>query len=277
MPMMMGWMAAAAQTRPAVMILATYHMANPGLDLVKVEIRDTLSPVRQREIADVVDRLAAFRPTVVAVEEVPEKSTIAARVERFRNDGYTLTASESDQIALRLARRDPKLRVVPFDHPAPFPFEAIFRDAQAAGQTSVLSGFQAMTEGIGRRTAEVDARHTVAEILAMMNEPSYLEFTQRAYVGLVGVADGRAGADLLGHWYGRNIQMFRHLRQALKRPDDRMLVIVGASHAPILRQLVRDSGAVDLVEAGDYLPKAPASWVTSELAQAADRMVPIGN
>jgi hypothetical protein len=41
-----------------VMILGTYHMHNPGRDVVKSEIRPTLSPERQREIEQVVRELA---------------------------------------------------------------------------------------------------------------------------------------------------------------------------------------------------------------------------
>jgi len=36
-------------------------------------------------------------------------------------------------------------------------------------------------------------------------------------------------------------------------PGDRVLVIFGQGHAPILRQLAIDSGDIDVVEPGAYL------------------------
>lgn len=53
---------APAAVEPAhVLVLGTYHFANPGLDVVKVEVADVLSATRQAEIQAVVDALARFR------------------------------------------------------------------------------------------------------------------------------------------------------------------------------------------------------------------------
>jgi hypothetical protein len=49
------------ETKAQVMVLGTYHMANPGLDLVKVKIRDSMSPERQREIQELVVMPAKFK------------------------------------------------------------------------------------------------------------------------------------------------------------------------------------------------------------------------
>src|SRR5689334_19059083 len=51
-----------------VMVLGTYHMNNPGLDAVDAKADDVLSPERQKQIQDVVTRLAAFKPDKVMIE-----------------------------------------------------------------------------------------------------------------------------------------------------------------------------------------------------------------
>src|SRR5687768_9700590 len=48
-----------------IMILGMYHMANPGLDAVNLDADDVLLPRRQREIQELVNRLAKFRPTKI--------------------------------------------------------------------------------------------------------------------------------------------------------------------------------------------------------------------
>jgi hypothetical protein len=60
--------AAQCTERPAILILGTYHMANPGRDVHNMQAHDVLSATRQQEIADLIDVLKRFRPTRIAVE-----------------------------------------------------------------------------------------------------------------------------------------------------------------------------------------------------------------
>jgi hypothetical protein len=60
--------AAQVQDKPALLIVGTPHFANPGRDIVNTRVDDVTTPEREREIEAIVERLAAFRPTRVAVE-----------------------------------------------------------------------------------------------------------------------------------------------------------------------------------------------------------------
>src|SRR5215211_6323958 len=51
-----------------VLVIGSYHMSNPGLDVVNIKADDVLAPKRQREIEELATKLAAFKPTKVAVE-----------------------------------------------------------------------------------------------------------------------------------------------------------------------------------------------------------------
>jgi len=99
---------AVAQTerKPSLLIVGAPHFGNPGRDVVNVRVPDVLSPDRQREIEAVVDQLAAFRPTRVAVEwPAEEQARLDQRYADYRAGRHTLTANERDQIGLRLAAR----------------------------------------------------------------------------------------------------------------------------------------------------------------------------
>ena len=56
------------EERPALMVLATAHLANNDADVLRTEVDDVLSPARQAEIEAVVEALARWRPTRIAVE-----------------------------------------------------------------------------------------------------------------------------------------------------------------------------------------------------------------
>lgn len=44
-----------ADARPEILVLGTYHMANPGHDIHNLQADDVLSPKRQQEIAQLLE------------------------------------------------------------------------------------------------------------------------------------------------------------------------------------------------------------------------------
>lgn len=246
---------ATAEEPAQVLILGTYHFANPGLDVVQTEVPDVLEPEKQDEIARIVEALSGFRPTRVAVERRPaDAPRLDSLYRAFRAGEHALTRNETQQLGFRLADRFDLEGVDPFDHPGEFPFEAMMEYAERHDPDFVN---MAMSE-IQRITDETNERHrtlTIGEILRAMNDPDELAEGHALYMEFarVGAGDTYVGADLLAKWYERNIRMFANL-QALAGPGDRLLVIVGAGHAPILRELVAAHARMVLVDPLEYLP-----------------------
>ena len=96
---------------------------------------------------------------------------------------------------------------------------------------------------------------TVRDILAEMNDQKQIVKAHDLYLQIARVRSGDkyVGADVLTAWYQRNFRIFSNLAPVIQSPEDRVLVIFGAGHAPILRELVQSSPDLQLVEANDYL------------------------
>jgi hypothetical protein len=81
-----------------IMILGTYHMANPGLDGKNLDADDVLLPRRQREIAELLEKLARFNPTKIAVESpYSERVELNNRYGKFLAGEYKLTRNETEK------------------------------------------------------------------------------------------------------------------------------------------------------------------------------------
>ncbi|MEA2490406.1 MAG: hypothetical protein QOH21_2198 [Acidobacteriota bacterium] len=94
-----------AKAAPEVLVLGAFHFDNPGLDLVKSEVPDVMAPERQKEIASIVDQLAAFKPTKILVEwPADQAAELERRYADYRAGKYELTRSETYQLAFRLAK-----------------------------------------------------------------------------------------------------------------------------------------------------------------------------
>jgi len=241
-----------------VMILGTYHMANPGLDLHNVKSDDVLLPRRQAELADVATSLSRFRPTLVAVES-PAKGGAAAKVEKYHQylDGRLADSrNEVVQIGFRLARAMNFTEVWGIDVEGDFPYEAVknFADAYrplAERLDAMNATVERMLDGLNR----VLKAGTIGAGLRYMNEPARVIEGNAFYQNLLLFGSGgeQPGVTLLNAWQARNNAICARLLQLAKK-DDRVVVVYGSGHAFLLRQCVAQTPGFRLVEANDYLP-----------------------
>jgi hypothetical protein len=57
-----------AKVKPALVILGTYHMGNPGNNVVNPEVAGVSTSERQKQMVELVGKLKNFNPTKIAVE-----------------------------------------------------------------------------------------------------------------------------------------------------------------------------------------------------------------
>jgi hypothetical protein len=245
---------------PQVMILGTYHMANSNRNVVKNAMRDTLAPDRQREIAKVVETLARFRPTIIALEVEPERAAeIQASYREFVDGRRQLTAKETEQLGFRLGKAAGLKSFCLFDYQNAYNYPAVVAFLRKNRGQEALARLEADNARAGVAAAERDRKFSVAQQLAWGNSDPVLRAMHWSELFMIDAADEREspGPALLALWYERNLRMFSRMRGCITKPDDRLLVIVGWGHAKILRDLVRDSVDLTFVSPLPYLPEPP--------------------
>src|SRR3546814_1414191 len=81
-------------------------LANNNRDIANVHVEDVTTPAHQREIETLVDALARFRPTRIAIEwPSSDQAGLDKRYAAYRAGTLPVSANERDQIALRLAAK----------------------------------------------------------------------------------------------------------------------------------------------------------------------------
>lgn len=235
----------AKDERIPVLLLATYHMANPGADRFNLESDDVLSPKRQAEIKTLVESLAEFRPTKIVTEDAfSQDSSNEVRYKKYLAGELELTRNEIDQVAYRLAKKMGHKKVYPIDYKIGLKdekmgklisenkeFQALMREAQGYGN-SVMSTF-----------AEWLSKSTVSEMLYKINRPQTLQKALEPYfIYGVNIVKGNdyGGAEFVLDWYKRNLFIFANLHK-VSSEGDRVFLLFGQSHIPVIQQFVEDS------------------------------------
>ncbi len=251
--------AALAQPQPVqVMVLGTYHFGNPGLDIHNAKVDDVMAPRRQRDITQLLNGLARFRPTRVAVEMRADDATAHAvpAYREFLSGDKPASRTEIDQIGFRLAQQLGHSELYGIDVDGEFPFEALQQYAQKTGRAAEL---QSLVESVRRRVKAIEARQrraSIGQLLREMNSRAAIQADNGFYTRMLAWGDGaeQPGAKLVASWTARNLGICARLVQ-LAQPGDRVLVVYGAGHTFALRDCVQHMPGWRLVEPGPYLPR----------------------
>ena len=247
-------------TQPAtqLLLLGSYHMSNPGADQFNLEADDVLSPKRQAEIEEVVQRLAEFKPTMIAVESPYQDSLTIARYQAYRAGELELERNEEEQIGFRLAKLLGHETIYPIDYRMNMQSEGLegVVATDPARYGPYLQELEQAGQGVMEMMGQWLSEGTVGDMLYNMNRPEFLDMAYQFYFQyfMPLVAEDRyAGADLIAGWYQRNLRIMSHLHMMDCGPDDRVLIIYGQGHVPLFERIAEDSPYFEVVDVRPFL------------------------
>lgn len=253
-----------------VMLLGTYHMDTPELDVVNIDADDVLSPDRQLELEDLADRLEAWRPDLVAVERPHDRQaqlnelyeSYASGQIRYqeeveidpihphREDPVSECRSEVVQIGYRLADRLDLEQIHAVDYSLPmtaaFDEEELDEGEIDRKHQRARSRIDVDLPGLAEQEERLEdhlRKSTVTEHLRLLNREANLRFNHESmFAGaLAGVDTRYVGARLLATWYERNLRILENLWRAADTDTERIFLVIGDGHVRILRDLLDEA------------------------------------
>jgi hypothetical protein len=136
---------------------------------------------------------------------------------------------------------------------APYTPEAYAREH---GQEHLLSQWSPRFQKLYEHGDGLNTQLTLREILLRANSEEHILKGHGHYLVdwfKVGVGNEYPGVDWVTAWYNRNLRIFANLQRITEAPDERILLIIGGGHLPILRHCVLASPEYHLVEVKEYL------------------------
>lgn len=255
-----------------LLVLGTFHFKDAGLDSYKPHHEvDILSPQRQDEVADLLERLAAFAPTRIAVEmDRTRQQVLDERYAAYLAGNFELKSNEIYQLGFRLGARlaHERLYAVDADGRRYEPYVDGEEFARRHDQAWVLDHpWNERYTKLYEWGDQTKVQSSLRDFLLYLNSPERVRLGHGHYfVGgfRAATADAYPGADnLSGWWYNRNLRIFANVLQLARGPEDRVLLIIGAGHVPIIRHAAEASPDVEWVEVADVLGDAPKPGVAA--------------
>jgi len=247
-----------AQNKPVKMLLlGCFHFDNPGLDVAKFEDADIVSPKRQAEVMEVVEKLAAFRPDKIFVEmPVEMQGKLDSSVTSYKNGKLTLKATEIHQLGYRLAARLNLPTLYAADNRSTdFPMDSLVKVLMSNKQMDMLQYIKQTIDSIETDFNTRLKTKTIQESLVNMNSPEVTDFQVSMYFNFLKAGDlkNNVGSYLTSEWWRRNMMIYGNIQKQLTGKEERILVIFGSGHTALLEAMMKYNKQIEIVPVKEVL------------------------
>lgn len=237
-----------AKVKPTLIILGSYHFANPGRDVVKSKVTDVSKPERQQQILEMIARLKKYKPTKIVLEcDVETGTKFEDNFAKYLAGSYQLSVNERDQLGFRLAK-ELGIKIYCADTNTDSPgkdsdYDYMEFAAKHPELNAYLKDYQSKMQADGNRRDELFSTLSITKQFVYLNEPAQIEndHTHYFYLPRIGQGTEYIGANWLASWYGRNLKILANIIRITDSPSDRILAIYGAGHLKLLNQFATES------------------------------------
>lgn len=248
--------------KPQLMIMGTFHFRDQGLDGYKPKFSvDILSEKRQKEVEALVDEIAKFKPTKIAIEWKKDKDQriTDSLYNEYLAGRYKLRENEIFQVAFRLGKKLGHKKLYCVDAPSRgfenIPDKKVWSE-QNNQKKYLDTTYGPMYDVWLKSEDSLKAVKTLKDHLLYLNT----EESQMLNLGLylfgsfrLAANDEYVGADGVMWWYNRNLRIFTNLLQLAENKNDRIFLLIGAGHVPIIKHAAKASPEVKYIEITDYI------------------------
>ena len=213
-----------------IILVGTYHF----------EQDEELIAKKEKEVIELVDYLAHYKPTKVAVEWEASKDK-DLNIEYKKSDRDYLI-DEIQQIGFRLAKKLNHEKVYAVNWSGKITKEDM-EELNASIQNSYPELLNKM-KVISENAPVISINTPLVNSFRKLNDNEAIKEIERIYLSFVTVTDSKEkmiGFDFLNKWLERELMIFKNIVETTKS-NDRTLLIIGSDHLWMLRKLFEGNG-----------------------------------
>jgi Family of unknown function (DUF5694) len=240
-----------------VALLGAFHFGGSTGDLASMHMANPFGKRRQNDIRELVAKITTYRPTKILVEYPKAKNDrLNKRFLNYSSGKDTLGVNEVYQVGFRLAKQLKHSQLYAIDYQLDLPADGLVEYCQ---RNNKMEDFENFIKEIQNYVQEENKKlegMSISEYLADMNSDPTDRITNELYIRqslVFGDSIKEAGAHFAATWWERNFIILKNIAETIDNKEDRILVIIGAAHRAVLKDLVIDRSDMEYVEIGEYL------------------------
>jgi len=237
-----------------VLNVATFHMGFTS-DASSTNF-DEHDRKNQEEIKKVAKLLAAFKPTIIVIEDLPanDSARLADFLDYCNNPAKKYKdPDERELLAYEVGRLSQAKKIYGVDFKEGYDYNIGGKISNPVDKTTV-SQYWSLLDYNEKRNPEEGI--PFYDLFKLNNHPQYLESLINinadllTYISTKGKSEG---ADEAAKFYHRNLVMFSNLNQIQVTSTDRIFILMGGTHTAFFQDFLKRSPKFNLVNVFDYL------------------------
>jgi len=231
-----------------VLLVGTSHWNNykkADFDVAQTNEIDILSATYQKDLNDIADKIVAFKPDKIFVERTlnyqPKLDSLLNlyKTTEWGND----KRNEIYQLGFRVAKTLKHNRVYGIDfRNTEFSYDSLMKAMETAKQTTLISSFNAdIKQYETNYNTLVSEQRSLKDILYFLNDDKQRQLDLSWYLegaNKGGDLNSTVGSFLASEWIKRNIYSYGLIQKYTQSKDKRIMILMGASHIAVLKQLI---------------------------------------
>ncbi|MDZ4709292.1 MAG: DUF5694 domain-containing protein [Saprospiraceae bacterium] len=226
-----------------ILLLGTFHFANPGLDVAKFENANILTDKRQQEVETLAAQLIRFKPEKIFIETpATAQKRYDSPFTAYKNGAHTLTTNENQQLGFRVAKGSGLSGLICADYnQVSFPIDRVMKIMVANRQMDLLQYFQSVVQQEQNSFNEVLKTKTITQIILDGNtNEEYTKLAGMYYFFLnAGDKTNHAGSFLVSEQWRRNSYIYENILKNLDGKEKRILILYGTTHVAMLKEMMK--------------------------------------
>ncbi|WP_445665571.1 DUF5694 domain-containing protein [Fodinibius sp. AD559] len=212
----------------------------------------------QQRVHAVAEKLSDFQPTVILVEQEPKyNEKIQKEYKSYVNNPDTVfeDPSEIELLAYELGRLSGTEQIYGIDHKMGYNY----RIGQEIDNVLDPDWYDKYYQNPLQFYPSINVNRDSLSLLnklKLMNRDRFLDFVIAVNADMLthaGTEDGYEGADEAAKYYQRNLRMYSNLNRINLTADDRVFILMGASHTAFFRDFMSRDPKYQMVDTFKYL------------------------
>ena len=250
-----------------VLLIGTFHYNNPGQDVAKTKSFDILKEKYQLELQHISSNIKKYNPTQIFVEwPYDEQKELDSLYKQYINGKYFKNDSLSDfymknevfQLAFRVAKENNLEKVYGVDYSTVFPFEEVMKDIENSKQLKLQAQIQEIFKWAEKIDNKIESGISLTELTYYVNSKDFRNYSNNWHNNLMllaGNPNDFSGPFLTSEWYKRNLYMWSLIQKNTIESDERIMVLVGGSHAAMIELFIKENSGWKVKELEQIMEK----------------------
>lgn len=225
-----------------VLNIATFHMGSTS-DANTTEF-DEHNAENKRRIHEIAAEIAAFRPTIIVVEDLPENNAALQKdyqeylqnpEKQYKNPG------EIELLAYEIGRLSGTSKIFGIDYKEGYDY-SLYYHLKNKRDDATYQQYGALVDAAEKKYPE--DKMTFRELFKLNNHPQMLDMLININADMltyVSTKDGNEGADEAAKMYHRNLVMFSNFNKISVSKNDRIVLLMGGTHTAFFMDFLKRS------------------------------------